>query len=104
MKKALKIISISLIVFFIIFIIKYYISFQFGNMFVDLFMSDVELLPHTPLSRGTLLWPKLKSAIVIGAIAVVLIMIGIYVFTGYIIEKKTKDTSKDGSLVGYTSF
>lgn len=91
MKKVLKIISISLIVFFIIFIIKYYISFQFGNMFVDLFMSDVELLPHTPLSRGTLLWPKLKSAIVIGAIAVVLIMIGIYVFTGYIIEKKTKD-------------
>ncbi|CRZ35037.1 two-component system sensor histidine kinase VanS [Herbinix hemicellulosilytica] len=99
-KKAVKAITVVLIISFILLIIKYFFSIKIGDLFVDLFMSDVELPDNIPLSRGTLLWPKLKTAIIISLIFIVLSAIFIYIYTGYQVEKKTKDrVEKDCSKV-----
>lgn len=69
-------------------------------MFVNVFMSDVEFLEDIPLSRGTLLWPKLKSAIILGIFTIVIVMIFIHIYTGYKVEKKAKDrVEKDCSKI-----
>lgn len=57
-------------------------------------MKDIDVLDNEPLTRGTVLWPKLKAFIISICIIIVFIITIIYGFIGYNISRKSKDITE----------
>lgn len=88
-----KIVRLSIVVFVIAIVLFFgyhYFSWDLGDGIANRYLMDHERMISDGLTKGTLLWNKLKKDIIIGTATITSAFIFIYCMTGYHTEKKIR--------------
>ena len=77
-------------IFIVLIIMNYTFSLRIGEKFISMYMKDVVYTDEIDSIEGVLLWGRLKATIIYFFVFEIGILILVYIFTGYFVEKNTE--------------